>query len=170
MSEIKKDIGQTADVTAILGVLMLFISIFRSEYLSFLDIITWNSYYLSQLLFMALLIAVVAYLIGKFSVGSLSLRELTEAAKEIKNIPEYDEKTKKRRSGEIVFLVNPIVDLQIDRGVELQPTMSQFNYSQIKRQALHAKIGQLFVILIVILIGMAIIFVPEVFDYIYEMI
>ena len=172
MSEVKKELGKTAGVTAVLGLLITFISIFRSEYLSFLDKITWETYYLSQLLFIVLLVAIGAYLLAKFTFGQLSLRELSEAAQQIKSIPELDEKTRKHRAGELVLFVNSVEDLSVDLGAPLTLEHSKLDTGVIKRDAIRARKSQLFVTVVVLLLVLfvliTLVFFPDQFNIILD--
>ena len=69
--------------SAIFGSITLFISLFRdSDMFRFLDYITWQGYYLTQLLFMGLIVITAGLIIGALISGGIDLKEAVSLGRE----------------------------------------------------------------------------------------
>lgn len=169
----KSEIGGVAAVTAAISFVILIVQITREEYLSFLDTVTWKTYYGSQLIFMGLLAVLFGYLLAKLSSGAITAREFAAAAKSIKNIPELDKKTQKKRAGELVFFVSPTTDLKINRGNKLEISPEKpLSFEQLKTETVRVKTINKFIVAVVVILVVVFlvsaVYFPEIAQYLLE--
>ena len=137
--------NETIKSTSLFGVLIAFVAIFRnSEYMAFLDQYTYEDYYITQLLFVLLIISLVAHLLAKFAKGQMTLRELAQAGKDLSEIPELDKRTAKRRKGEVVFLTNLVTSKNFESGEPLivENTLETIDYKQLAKEIRKSNIRQ----------------------------